>query len=70
MEASKLSSIIQEQNRRRERNAFSEAENLIEEIAALQLAITHTQEKIGRLRKQLTELQVEQLDESTILGGS
>lgn len=69
MEVSKIKSIIEEQNRNRERNAFKEAESLIEQIVSLQASKITTEAKIAELRKRLNDLHIEQLSESDILGG-
>lgn len=69
MEVSKLNTIIIRQNERRERHALDEAENLIEQIACKQQGIIKTQAEIADLRKRLNDLQVEQLDATSILGG-
>lgn len=69
MDAGKLKSIIVEQNQRRERHALGEAENIIEAIANEQANIAKAQGRIAELRQRLIDLQVEQLDASTILGG-
>jgi hypothetical protein len=69
MEVSKIKSIIEEQNRNRERNAFREAESIIESIASLQASKVTTENKIAELRKRLNDLHIEQLSESDILGG-
>jgi RNase adaptor protein for sRNA GlmZ degradation len=69
MDQSKLKSIITRQNESRERHALNEAESIIEEIARQQSSIATTQNRIAELRQRLSDLQVEQLDASTILGG-
>jgi len=69
MEVTKLKTIIEEQNRRRERNALDTAESIIEQIAALQASKTITETRITELRKKLNDLQIEQLSEADILGG-
>lgn len=69
MQSDKLKTIIKEKNEEREREALRECESLIESIAAEQRKISQAQIRIGEFRKQLKELEVEQLDHSTILGG-
>ena len=69
MEQSKLKSIIDSHNERRERWALNEAESFIEQIAVKQASISSIQTQIEELRQRLVALKVEQLDASTILGG-
>ncbi len=69
MDQSKLKSIIAKKNEHLEYQALNTAEDIINQIARQQSAITTAQNNIVQLRQQLVELSVEQLDASTILGG-
>lgn len=69
MDTSKLKSIIATQNDRRERQALGNAEDIIEQIAGKQSMISRITAEIAALRQQLVDLQVEQLDVNSILGG-
>ena len=69
MDTTKLKSIITRKNEHLEHQALNEAESLIEQIARKQSLITQTQNEIANLRKELADLQVQQLDAGSILGG-
>ena len=68
MDATRLRRLIDEKNERREESALRTAANLIDEIAKEQQNISESSARIARLRKELTELQVEQVDPAVILG--
>jgi predicted nuclease with TOPRIM domain len=68
MDTGKLNQIIEEKNERLERETLRHAEMLIEEIARQQTAITASNERIAELRKELTDLNIPQLDSKVILG--
>jgi hypothetical protein len=70
LETDKLHQIITNKNKQLEYYALKEAEHIIEQIADCQNEIEHAQEKIGALRKKLTELEIKQMDSATILGGA
>lgn len=62
MDQAKLRNIIDDKNHRREESVLREAAALIDEIAAEQQRIAISQERILKLRKELSEL------EAAILG--
>lgn len=69
MDISKIQQIIKDKNEQRERVAVRTAEDIIESIIKEQHAVTSAQERIKALREELAKLQVEQIDQSAILGG-
>lgn len=68
MDATRLRRLIDEKNERREESALRTAANLIDEIAKEQQNISESNARIVRLRKELSELEVEQVDPAVILG--
>jgi hypothetical protein len=68
MHTDKLKSIIAEKNDHLERQALRTAEDIIGQIAGRQTSIAKAEAEIVELRKQLTSLEVEQMDAKSILG--
>jgi hypothetical protein len=68
MDANRLNRIIDDKNQQLESDALRDAAHLIESIAYEQLQITKAEARIAELRKQLTELNIPQLDGKQILG--
>lgn len=64
----KLQQIIATKNERLEHEAISRASQIIDEIAEHQQAINVSTTRIAKLRKELQELQVEQINPTSILG--
>jgi ppGpp synthetase/RelA/SpoT-type nucleotidyltranferase len=69
MNNEKLKQIIARQNEQLEYHAAEEAAQIIKEIAACQQSKIDADKEIAELRKRLKEIQVAQLDETSILGG-
>lgn len=67
MKIENLQQIIRYKNNQLERTAIRNAENIIEQIVNAQQVIASAQKQIVELRKELHQLEVEQLDASTIL---
>lgn len=68
MDNTKLREIIQNKNEQRERHVVKTAEEIVEGIIREQQAIVASQSRIQALRKDLADLQVDELDPTTILG--
>jgi DNA repair exonuclease SbcCD ATPase subunit len=68
MQIEKVHQLIADKNERLERDALREAESIIDAIAQQQGIITAANKKIDGLRKDLTALQVTQLDAKTLIG--
>lgn len=68
MDPVKLREIIRDKNDQRERSVVRTAEEIIEQIVNMQRAVVKSQKRIEELRAELQALQIEQLDEKTILG--
>lgn len=68
MEIQKVHQLIADKNERLERDALREAESIIDAIAQQQAVIAAATKKIEELRKNLTDLQVAQLDAKTLIG--
>ncbi len=64
----KLQSIIANKNAQLERDALSRAAEIIDEIAETQQIIAKYTARIDTLRKELTTLQIEQINPVSILG--
>lgn len=69
MDSTKLNSIIKRKNERLEQDALSSAEELIAEIIVCQAVIKQHEARIVECRQELKALEVEQIDQSEILGG-
>jgi hypothetical protein len=68
MEISKVHQLIADKNERLERDALREAELIIDAISQQQGIIATATKRIGELRKNLTDLQVAQLDAKSLIG--
>jgi len=68
METDKLRQIIADKNERREHDTLRTAEQIIEAIVREQANVVACQERITEFRKELAQLEVVQLDPSTVLG--
>ena len=68
MEASKLKTIIDQKNERRERETLHTAEQIIDGIASEQQKIKASQSRIAEYREELKGLEVQTLDASELLG--
>lgn len=68
MDTQKLEGIITRKNEQFERSALDYAERVIEQIADNQAQIASLEDRNVELRKELTDLQVQQLDSKAILG--
>ena len=68
MKQEQLHQIIKDKNEQRERHVLRTAEDIIESIVQEQQTIIACNERIESLRKELTTLQVQELDAATILG--
>lgn len=64
----KLQSIIAQKNEQLERKAINRASQIIDEIAELQQGINDANSQIAKLRTELTSMQVEQINPTSILG--
>ncbi len=68
MNNDKLRQLIARQNERLESNATEEAARIINQIAECQQAKAEADKEIATLREQLKKIQIQQLDETSILG--
>jgi hypothetical protein len=68
MERSTIHQLVSEKNKALENQALRGAESIIEQIAKQQEVIATAQERILELRKELTTLEVRQIDAKSILG--
>jgi DNA repair exonuclease SbcCD ATPase subunit len=68
MTRDKLNTLIQQKNERLERDALHSAEQLIDSIAAEQKRIVEANERIAKLREELKQLSISQMDAEAILG--
>lgn len=68
MDNAKLKTLISEKNERIERETLRSAESLIDAIATRQRQIKTAESDIADLRKQLSELSIESLDPTALLG--
>lgn len=68
MTTDKLNSIIAQKNEQLERRAAQRASEIIDEIAELQQGINDANSQIAKLRTELTSMQVEQINPTSILG--
>lgn len=68
MTTDKLTQIIADKNEHLEREAIRRASQIIDEIARSQEIVADQTRRIETLRKELTELQVQQISTSSILG--
>lgn len=69
MENSIIQNLVDERNKRLEKDALNSATDIIDEIVSEQNLIKLSQNRITQLRKQLTSLEIEQLDAKIILEG-
>lgn len=69
MDRSKLTQLITRKNERLEEEALDRAGDLIASIVTEQQKIKASEERIAEYRKELATLEVEQLDQSVVLGG-
>jgi hypothetical protein len=69
MNIEKLKEIVKEKNRALEYEATQRARRIIEEIAENNAAISEANSANAKLRAELKTLEVQQLDETSILGG-
>lgn len=65
----KLKQIIAHKNEQLEQRAVNRAREIIDEIAEYQEAKTTAEKKIVELRAELKALEIQQVDELSILGG-
>lgn len=70
MNNDKLKQLIARQNERLESNATEEAARIINQIAECQQAKNEADKEIAQLREQLKKIQIQQLDETSILGNA
>ena len=68
MTTDKLQSIIAQKNEQLERQALNRASQIIDEIAECQTIVAQNLAEIDILRKELTSMQVEQINPVSILG--
>ena len=68
MEKSTIHQIVSEKNKELERCAIRGAESIIEQIAKQQEIIGNATDRIVELRKELSDLEVKQIDAKSILG--
>ncbi len=68
MEKSTIHQLIADKNKELERNVLRSAESVIDQIAKQQDIIQKAQERIVELRKELSDLEVKQIDAKSILG--
>jgi len=68
MEKSTIHQLIADKNKELERNILRSAESVIDQIAKQQDIIQKAQERIVELRKELSDLEVKQIDAKSILG--
>ncbi len=68
MDASKLKTIIDQKNERRERDTLRNAEQIIDGIATEQQKIKDAQSRIAEYREELKSLEVQTLDAAELLG--
>jgi hypothetical protein len=68
MEKATIHQIISDRNKDLERNALRTAEDIIKRIAAHQEVIEERQTDIAALRKELKELEIQQMNAKDILG--
>lgn len=68
MNAEKLRQIIGRKNEQLEQEAVYTAQRIIDGIAACQLEIRQNEQQIADLRNELQKLEIQQLDETKILG--
>lgn len=69
MDRGKLTQLITRKNERLEEEALDRAGDLIADIVKEQQKIKDSEARIAEYRKELASLQVEQLDQSAVLGG-
>jgi hypothetical protein len=69
MNTDKLSGLIRRKNERLEEEALGQAEDLISKIVKEQERIKASEARIVELRDELKALEVEQIDQSAVLGG-
>lgn len=69
MDATKIVDLVVKRNEESERDTLREAEHIINAILHEQQKITCANKAIEELRKELTELQAEQVDVAEVLGG-
>lgn len=69
MDRGKLTELITRKNERLEEEALDRAGDLIASIVAEQQRIKVAETRIEKYRKELATLEVEQLDQSAVLGG-
>lgn len=68
MTTDKLNSIIAQKNEQLERRALNRASQIIDEIAECQTIVAQNLAEIDIRRKELTSMQVEQINPVSILG--
>lgn len=68
MNKQKIQDIIAGKNEQRERNVVARAADVIESIAHEQQGIVAAQERIKKLREELSKLEVVELDPAAIVG--
>ncbi len=68
MDSAKLKSLVSEENARLEAEAADNARRLIRQIANDRQSIAAANDRIAACQAELRKLQVEQLDETSILG--
>ncbi len=68
MDSAKLKSLVSEENARLEQEAADNARRLIRQIADDRQGIAAANDRIAACQAELRKLQVEQLDETSILG--
>ena len=68
MERDTIHQLVSDKNKELERVALRSAESVIEQIAEQQEIIGAAQERIVELRKELTAIEVKQIDAKSILG--
>ena len=67
MDRSKLTRLIEQKNERKEDDALRQASQIIDAIAREQQQIVKSNETIVALRKELADLEIEQIDPTAIL---
>jgi hypothetical protein len=68
MNIDKLRSIIVQKNEQLEKDAVNRAREIIEDIASLQAQKNESEEKIVKLRSELKAMEIQKMDEASILG--
>jgi len=68
MDTNKLQSLIAQKNEQLERDALRRASDIIDAIADNQATIEDAQANIVALRKELTAMQIQQINPVSILG--